>query len=116
MWVVYLSDSSRRSQQGLLPGGAIALWLNAVEAVLQWADEHFTAVVSRHFGLLYEADGRHQGLYGAAIVRWTEEEHKVELRGGPSSGGRESSDNHSVTPLLMWRELGLPLTIVFIIN
>ena len=60
------------SQQGLLPGGAITLGLDAVQAVLQRADEHFTAVISRHLGLLNETDGCHQGLYSTAIVRCTQ--------------------------------------------
>lgn len=55
----------------MVPGSrAVALGLDAVEAVLQGTDEHLAAIVCRHFGLLYQADGRHQGLDGAAVVSW----------------------------------------------
>lgn len=53
----------------VLPGsGTVALWLNAVETVLQGADEDLAAVVCWHFGLFDQTDGCHQGLYSAAIV------------------------------------------------
>lgn len=52
-----------------LPGGrAVGLVLDAVETVLQRADENFAAVVSRYLRLLDQRDGCHQSLYGTAIV------------------------------------------------
>lgn len=55
----------------VLPGGrAVAFRLDPVETVLQGTDEDLTAVVCRYFGLLNQADGRHQGLNGATVISW----------------------------------------------
>ncbi len=39
-----------------------------MQAVLQWADENFAAVVSRNLWLLDQRDWRHQSLYSTAII------------------------------------------------
>ncbi len=39
-----------------------------MQAVLQWADENFAAVISRNLWLLDQRDWRHQSLYSTAII------------------------------------------------
>ena len=67
--------------------GAVRLGLNAMQSVLQGADEDATAVIGGYLALLDQRDGSHQSLNGTGILAWW----RV-LRGGLQSV-RESSIN-----------------------
>lgn len=57
-----------RSTRSLPRCRAIGFGLDSMQAVLQWADEDFAAVVSRNLWLLDQRDGRHQSLYSTAVI------------------------------------------------